>query len=50
VEVAVPAIVVTGLESVAFPAVTQGEMKVTEIGTVASEAPTYTGTLTELVP
>jgi hypothetical protein len=42
--------VVTGEESVAFPAVTHGDVKVTEIGTVASTASTYTGTLTLLVP
>ena len=45
-----PAALVTGLESVALPALTQEEVKVTEIGTVAGAPPISTGTLTLLVP
>jgi hypothetical protein len=50
VEVAVPEMVVTGLESVALLALTQEEVKVTEIGTVAGAPSMNTGTLTLLVP
>lgn len=45
-----PKIVVTGLVSVALTLVTQGEVNVTEIGIVAAEPFTSTGTLTLLVP
>ena len=45
-----PAELVTGLERVALPLETQGEVKVTAIGTVAAAPPTSTGTLTLLVP
>jgi hypothetical protein len=50
VEVAIPAELVTGLESVALPLETQGELKVTETGTVAAVPPIRTGTLTLVVP
>jgi hypothetical protein len=50
VEVAVAAIVVTGVVSVAMPALTQEEENITEIGTVAGKPFTNTGTLTLLVP
>jgi len=50
VEVATPAIVVTGVVRVALPALTQEEVKATEIGTMAGDPLTYTGTLTLLVP
>jgi hypothetical protein len=46
----VTALLVTGLESVALPALTQAEVKVTEMGTVAGEPDISTGTLTLLVP
>ena len=42
-------LLVTGLISVALPALTQGEEKATEIGIVAAEPPINTGTLTSLV-
>ena len=45
-----PEMVVTGLESVALPALTQEEVKVTEIGTVADAPSMNTGILTLLVP
>lgn len=50
VDVAVPAIVVTGVASVALPALTQGELKATEMGTVAREPPKYICAATVLVP
>jgi len=50
VAVAIPAELVTGLESVALPLETQGEVKVTEMGTVAAAPSTSTGTVTLLVP
>ena len=48
----VPMLLVTGLVSVALPALTQGEVKLTDIGTVAAVGgvPISTGTLTLLVP
>ena len=46
----VPTLLVTGLVSVALPWATQGEVKATEIGTVAGEGPIDTSTLTLLVP
>ena len=49
VEVAVPAIVVTGLESVALPWFTQEEVKTTEIGTVAGEPFIQTTAVTRLL-
>ena len=45
-----PETVVIGLERVAFPALTQEEVKVTEIGTVAGTPSISTGMLTLLVP
>jgi hypothetical protein len=42
--------VVTGLESVALPALTHDEVNVTEMGTVAVELFTHTSALTLLVP
>jgi 16S rRNA G527 N7-methylase RsmG len=42
--------VVTGLESVALLALTQEEVKVTDIGTVAGAPSISTGMLTLLVP
>ena len=45
-----PATVVTGVVSVALPALTQEEVKITEIGTVAGAPSISTGTLTLLVP
>jgi len=50
VEVAVPKIVVTGEVSVAKSSPTQGEVKATEIGIVASTLFIYTGILTMLLP
>jgi hypothetical protein len=44
------ALLVTGLVMVAFPLVTQGEEKVTEIGIVAGKLFIRTGTVTLLVP
>lgn len=49
VEVATPATVVTGLVSVTLPPHAE-EVKITEIGIVAAEPFTKTGTLTLLVP
>jgi hypothetical protein len=46
----VPAELVTGLEIVANPALTQEEVKVTEIGTVADTPFSRTGMLRLLVP
>lgn len=48
-DVAVPAIVVTGLESVALPWLTQEEVKTTEIGTVAGEPFIQTTAVTRLL-
>lgn len=45
-----PAIVVTGVVSVALPALTQEEVKATEIGTVAGEPFIHTSAFTLLVP
>lgn len=52
VEIAIPELVlfVTGLVMIALPLDTQSEVKETEIGTVAGEPPSNTGTLTLLVP
>jgi hypothetical protein len=50
VDIAVPAELVTGLEIVALLALTQGEVKVTEMGTVAGTPFISTGTLKLLVP
>jgi len=46
----VPTLLVTGLVSVALPALTQGEVNATEIGTVAGKPLISTGTLTLSVP
>ena len=43
-------LLVTGLVIVSLPALTQGEVKATEMGTVAGTPLISTGTLTLLVP